>query len=84
MTPDEQKYIWEQTIANMFSNISYANSYLFYAHMLAQCRVVFDTTMQAPAGVNFMHDHYNLYINPIGFDLTDKQFAAAQAQDPTV
>lgn len=83
MISPEHKYIWEQTIANMFSNPTYANSYLFYAHMLAQCRVIFDDTMQAPAGVNFMHDHYNLYINPTGFDLTDEQFAAAQSQDPS-
>lgn len=82
MISPEHKYIWEQTIANMFSNPAYANSYLFYAHMLAQCRVVFDDTIQAPAGVNFMHDHYNLFINPTGFDLTDEQFAAAQSQDP--
>ena len=81
MISSEHKYIWEQTIANMFSNPTYANSYLFYAHMLAQCRIVFDDTMQAPAGVNFMHDHYNLFINPTGFDLTDEQFAAAQLQD---
>lgn len=55
---------FDEAIANLFSNPKYAPNYLFYGHMVGQCRVVFDTTMQAPAGVNFMHDHFNLYINP--------------------
>lgn len=55
---------FEQAMANMFSNPNYSNSYLFYAHIIAQCKVIFDTEIQAPAGINFMHDHYNLYINP--------------------
>lgn len=55
---------FDEAIANLFSNLKYAPNYLFYGHMVGQCRVVFDTTMQAPAGVNFMHDHFNLYINP--------------------
>lgn len=55
---------FDEAIANLFSNPKYASTYLFYGHMVGQCRVVFDTNMKAPAGVNFMHDHFNLYINP--------------------
>ena len=62
MTPDRSGF--DEAVANLFSNIKYAPNYLFYGHMVGQCRVVFDTTMKAPAGVNFMHDHFNLYINP--------------------
>lgn len=62
MIPDRSGF--DEAVANLFSNIKYAPNYLFYGHMVAQCRVVFDTTMKAPAGVNFMHDHFNLYINP--------------------
>lgn len=54
---------FDETVANMFSNPKYASNYLFYAHLLGQCRVVFDNTLPAPAGVNFMYDHFNLYIN---------------------
>lgn len=62
MTIDRSGF--DEAVANLFSNPKYAPSYLFYGHMVGQCRVVFDTTMKAPAGVNFMHDHFNLYINP--------------------
>lgn len=62
MIPDRSGF--DEAVANLFSNPKYAPNYLFYGHMVAQCRVVFDTTMKAPAGVNFMHDHFNLYINP--------------------
>ena len=64
MTPDRSGF--DEAIANLFSNPKYAPNYLFYGHMVGQCRVVFDTDMEAPAGVNFMHDHFNLYINPTG------------------
>lgn len=64
MTPDRSGF--DEAVANLFSNPKYAPNYLFYGHMVGQCRVVFDTTMKAPAGVNFMHDHFNLYINPTG------------------
>lgn len=62
MTPDRSGF--DEAVANLFSNPKYAPNYLFYGHMVGQCHVVFDTTMKAPAGVSFMHDHFNLYINP--------------------
>ena len=64
MTIDRSGF--DEAVANLFSNPKYAPNYLFYGHMIGQCRVVFDTDMEAPAGVNFMHDHFNLYINPTG------------------
>ena len=60
-----QRYPFEETMANAYSNRKF-NDYLFYAHLLGHCKVIFDDKMPAPAGVNFTHDHYNLYINPDG------------------
>lgn len=54
----------DDTLAAMFSNIDYRNDYLFYAHMIGQCSIKIRDDLQAPAGVAFMYDHYNLYINP--------------------
>ena len=65
--PQNYRESFDEAIANMFSNPKYASNYLFYAHMVGQCHVAFDSEMQAPAGVNFMHDHFNLYINPTLF-----------------
>lgn len=56
---------FDEAIANMSMQTSpYYKEYVFYLHLLAQCRVVFSTTLKAPAGVNFVNDHYNLFINP--------------------
>lgn len=60
---------FDEAIVNMYSNPTYANSYLFYASLLGQCSIVFDEKLPAPAGVNFTNDHFNLYINPCGIDL---------------
>jgi predicted metal-dependent peptidase len=61
---------FDEAIVNMYSNFKYANSYLFYAHLIGQCQIVFDNKLSAPAGVNFIHDHYVLYINLKGNDNT--------------
>ncbi len=58
----------DDTLAAMFSNVQYRGDYLFYAHMLGQCSIKIDKAMKAPAGVAFVIDHYNLYINPNKFD----------------
>ena len=63
---------WDETIANMISNPVY-NDYLFYGHMLAQCKVVIDNKLPAPAGVSFQYDHYDLYINPVGIPASEEQ-----------
>lgn len=54
----------DDTLSAMFSNPLYSHDYLYYAHMIGMCRIIIDDNMKATAGVNFMHDHYNLYIKP--------------------
>jgi predicted metal-dependent peptidase len=58
----------DDTLAAMFSNIEYRQNYLFYAHMVGQCSIKVTTELEAPAGVAFNVDHYDLYINPEQFD----------------
>lgn len=58
----------DSTLAAMFSNQEYRVNYLFYAHMIGQCSIKMDDQLPAPAGVSFIHDHYNLYINQSEFD----------------
>jgi predicted metal-dependent peptidase len=58
----------DDTLAAMFSNVTYREDYLYYAHMIGQCSIKIDTTLPACAGVSFQHDHYNLYINPDMYD----------------
>ena len=60
------RYSFEEAIANMFSNPKYASTYLFYAHVLGQCSVIFKDDLPAAAGVRFQTDHYVLCINPEG------------------
>lgn len=82
MTPDQAtnpRFGFDEALSNMLSNSTYSQDYLFYVHVIGQCKVIFDTTLQAPAGVNFMHDHYNLYINPFDIDL--KQDDGSYPQD---
>ena len=56
----------DETFANMFSSPAYREDYVFYAHILAQCKVIM--TNEVPlAGVNFTINRYNLYINPEKF-----------------
>ena len=65
--PPLSREVLDITLANMFSADNYKNTYLFYAHMIGQCRIVL-MRMEAPAAVSFQLDHYNLYINPELFD----------------
>ena len=58
----------DDTLAAMFSNPDYRENYLFYAHMIGQCSIKIRDDIDAPAGVAFMHDHYNLFIRPERFD----------------
>ena len=62
MTVDRKAF--DEAIANMTMQASpYYKEYVFYMHLLSQCRVVFTNTLKAPAGVGFDKDHYTLYIN---------------------
>lgn len=58
----------DDTLAAMFSNPKYSSNYLFYAHMVGQCSIKIREDLPAPAGVSFVNDHYELYINPERFD----------------
>lgn len=58
----------DDTMASMFSNVEYRTTYLFYAHMISQCSIKIYKGLPAAAGVAFMYDHFNLYINPDMFD----------------
>jgi predicted metal-dependent peptidase len=58
---------FDETMANMVAVGQYSKSYVFYGHMVAQCSIVLKR-MKAPAGVSFIHDHYQLSINPELFD----------------
>lgn len=53
----------DEALANMFSNHIYNSDYLFYACMISQCKIIVDNTLPSIAGVNFMHDKYQLFIN---------------------
>ena len=57
----------DETFANMFSNISYQKDYVFYAHIIAQCKIVLSKEVDI-AGVSFNISKYILYINPDNFD----------------
>jgi predicted metal-dependent peptidase len=52
----------------MFSNSAYENDYLFYACLLSNCTVVFNESMEAPAGVSYNNCTYKLHINTIKFN----------------
>lgn len=58
----------DDTLAAMFSNIIYKDSYLFYAHMIGQCSIKLDDNLPAPAGITYSIDHFNLFINRSLFD----------------
>jgi len=61
----------DDTLAAMFSNMEFKQSYLFWAHMIGQCSIKIREDLPAPAGVSFVNDHYNLYINPKMYDEFD-------------
>jgi predicted metal-dependent peptidase len=65
---DQRKGFDEALKAMILSTSPYHKDYCFYAHMISQCRLIFDENMPAPAAVNFMHDHFNLFIKPSEFN----------------
>lgn len=55
---------FNHAVVNMSAASSpYSKEYMFYLHVLSQCKIVFDDNLRAPAGVAFRNDHYVLYIN---------------------
>tara|TARA_R110000782_G_scaffold115396_1_gene205453 strand:- start:86 stop:1348 length:1263 start_codon:yes stop_codon:yes gene_type:complete len=60
---------FEEAIANMsIGSTQFYQDYVFYVHLIAQCRLIFDNTMQHLAAVNFVDNTYNLYICPAMFN----------------
>lgn len=60
-----ERKAFDEAIANMSMRTSpFFTDYVFYMHLLAQCKVVFTSQVGAVAGVGFKNDHYTLYINP--------------------
>lgn len=57
----------DSTFAAMFSNSTYSQTYLFYAHMVGMCTVTLTDKIET-IGVKFEHDHYVLAINPDFFN----------------
>ncbi len=64
MASDERKGFEEAVISMLARHSPYSREYVFYAHLLSQCKVIFDTTFKAAAGVSFKHSQYVLYLNP--------------------
>lgn len=58
----EQREPFEAAIVAMINGADFSKDYMFYAHLIGQCTVVFEK-MNAPAAVGFDLDHYKLYIN---------------------
>lgn len=65
---------FEEAIANMtLTGTPYSKEYIFYSHMISQCRVHWDYELggeddPAALSISFEHDHYNLFINPNQFN----------------
>lgn len=72
----EYKKAFNEAIANMTLTASpFFREYVFYMHLISNCRVIFNTSLPAAAGVCFKHDHYQLHLNPtevIGEAVDDK------------
>ena len=58
--------IFNETIANMFAPLTFGTKYLFYVHLIAQCKVEMSSEIDV-AGVAFIDGKYELLINPEGF-----------------
>jgi predicted metal-dependent peptidase len=68
----------EEAIVQMITyNYSTQESLLWYGHLICQCEIKRDLSMPSPAGVRFMFNKYELFINPLLFGLytTDEQIA---------
>lgn len=62
------KNSFDEAFKAMLNDRKYCNDYMFYAHMISNCKVILDKDLPAAAGVNFTHTTYNLYINPEMFN----------------
>lgn len=68
----------EESIIQMILNHdSKDESLMWYGHLVTQCEIKRDLSMNSPAGVRFMFNKYELFINPLLFGLysTEHQIA---------
>lgn len=57
--PMMDRGIFEETVINAIMD----KQYIFYAHIIASCRLNIDNNFPAPAGVAFIKGQFNLFIN---------------------
>ncbi len=68
----------EEAIVQMITyNYSSNESLMWYGHLVTACDIKRDLNMPSPAGVRFMFNKFELFINPLMFGLysTDEQIA---------
>lgn len=62
---NNQRKAFDEAIAAMSLSVSpYFKEYYFYLHLIAQCKVVYDESMSAPAAVSYSGTRYTLHLNP--------------------
>ena len=60
---------FEEAISNMLLTTSaYFKEYCYYGYIIAQCNVIFDKSLSAPAAVCFVDKQYDLLVNPEMFN----------------
>lgn len=65
MSKENPKAAFDEAIKNMTASASpFFRDYVFYMHLISQCRLNFDENLRAAAGVSFHHDRYTLHLNP--------------------
>jgi len=74
---DWKKHLEESIVQMITYNYSSNESLMWYGHMITACEIKRDLSMPSPAGVRFMFNKYELFINPLLFGLytTDEQIA---------
>ena len=74
---DWKKYLEEAIVQMITYNYSSNESLMWYGHLVTACELKRDLSMPSPAGVRFMFNKYELFINPLIFGLytTDEQIA---------
>lgn len=59
------KHGFEEALSNMIAaSAPFFKDYAYYAYIIAQCKLVFDPKLQAPAAIRFVNTQYELIINP--------------------
>lgn len=72
-----KRHIEESIVQMITYNYSSNESLMWYGHLVTQCEIKRDLSMPSPAGVRFMFNKYEMFINPLLFGLytTDEQIA---------